>query len=123
MLCRASGKLSVLGACVLALSSCLLFWPEPELEPIPDREAPVGEELVVELQADGKGHPVAFTYEINGGGWVQIEESAFVYTFEAPGEYEVTITASNGLRSASQSFIVTVTDAPSSGDAAIVTGP
>ncbi|TVR62752.1 MAG: PKD domain-containing protein [Spirochaetaceae bacterium] len=97
-------------AVAFVVSGCLLFVPAPEIEPIEDQTVPVDEELSVSIVAEGHGRELELTYEIDDDGWEAIDGTTFTYTFTAVGEYVVTITASNGLRSAETRFTVTVID-------------
>ncbi len=105
---RYARVLAVLAVALIA-AGCLLFVSAPDIEEIAPQTVAVGEELTVEIATDGHGREVTLTYRIDGGEWVNIEGTTFTYTFNAAGEYVVTITASNGLRSSETSFTVTVT--------------
>ena len=97
---------------VALLMGCLFLVPAPQIASIDDQVVSVGEELTVQLVADGMGRDVAFTYEIHTDGWVPIEGDVFRYTFDDQGEYIVTIKASNGLRDATTVFTVLVEAVP-----------
>lgn len=97
----------IVSAAVL-LAGCLLVVPAPEIEDIGDQRVAVGEELVLELSADGGGRDISFSYEIDEEGWVSMDGDVFRYTFDQVGEYRVRITASNGLREDAAEFSVQV---------------
>ena len=105
---RYARVLAVLAVALIA-AGCLLFVSAPDIEEIAPQTVEVGQTLSVPIVADGHGRGVELTYEIDNGGWEPIEGTMFTHTFDEAGEYDVTITASNGLRSSETSFTVTVT--------------
>jgi hypothetical protein len=94
---------------VLPLGSCLFWVSDVTLQAIEDQTVSVNIPLSVPLSAESPGQSISYTYSIDDSGWIAIEGASFTYTFSGVGSYLVTITASNGLKSASRSFTVTVT--------------
>ncbi len=101
---------ALLCSCILLFcAGCLLFIPSPEIAPIPDQVIGRGEELTISIiSSDPKGREITVSYTIDSIGWEPVTGNIFAYIFEDPGEHQVTIFASNGLKQAETSFMVTV---------------
>ena len=100
---------ALLFSLILLLSGCLLFISPPEIKEIEDVSA-AGKSITVSIEAsDPGGRDITLTYRIDGGGWAEIQGITLELTFDAPGSYLVTVSASNGLRQSDTAFTVKVT--------------
>jgi hypothetical protein len=99
---------------VIPASGCLLIVPAPVISQIPDQSAAAGEEFTLELMpfVESQNRQLSFTCTIDGGGWQSscIEAAVLTLTFSEPGTHRITVTVSNGLRSAESSFTLTVSE-------------
>lgn len=95
---------------ILLISGCLLFISPPEIKEIEDVSAAAGKNITVIIEAsDPGGRDITLTYRIDGGGWAEIQGLTLELTFDDPGSYLVTVSASNGLRQSDTAFTVKVT--------------